>query len=297
MMKSMANDHFAPIPPDHTIGYPANAFAFRYVTRTAEDSGARSLVEVGVGLGNALDTFSSAGLDVYGFDNKPEMVATSREKAAALGIPADRFSVGALEDASTFSEVSAQGPFDLLVAMGVLPHIPEAQPRAAALRNIRSLLTPGGYAFIEFRNLLFSLVTFNRYSFEFIMDDLLAGVPDDVRAIVADDLRPRLEMNRPPVSGAGITTSGFDNPLTIPALFRQAGFTDVETIYFHFHPGMPYLEERDAAGFRAASHALEDQSVRDHAMGDDGSDWRGMFLASAFLIKARAPLDASSNTP
>lgn len=297
MMKSMVTDHFAPIPPDPAIGYPANAFAFRYVTQAAEATAARSLVEVGVGHGHALDTFSSAGLDVYGFDNNPEMVAASRERARTLGIPADRFALGALEDAASFAETSARGPFDLLVAMGVLPHIPDAEPRTEALHNIRALLAPGGHAFIEFRNLLFSLVTFNRYSFAFIMEDLLAGVPDSVRELVAEDLRPRLEMNRPPASGAGITTSGFDNPLTVPQLFRQAGFTEVETIYFHFHPGMPYLEERDPAGFRAASHALEDQSVREHVLDPEGSNWRGMFLASAFLIKARAPLDDSSHTP
>jgi len=288
-MKSMISMPTAAsqIAPDHTTPYPANAFAFHSVTATARETGAKTLVEVGVGHGNALSTFASSGLEVFGFDNNPEMVANSQAKAAELGLPDDRFALGSLEDGATFAETAASGPFDLLVAMGVLPHIPEPAPRGAALSNVRTLLNPGGYAFIEFRNSLFSLFTFNRYTFEFIMDDLLAEVPESIRSVVAADLRPRLEMERPPRSGPGVTMSGFDNPLEVPALFTEAGFTDVETIYFHFHAGPPFLEERDPAGFRAACHALE----------EDGSSWRGMFLASAFLIKARAPLDDSGNTP
>ena len=44
------------------------------------------------------------------------------------------------------------------------------------LNNMKSMVKSGGHVFIEFRNKLFSLFTFNRYTLEFIMDDLLRGV-------------------------------------------------------------------------------------------------------------------------
>ena len=77
----------------------------------------------------------------------------------------------------------------------------------------------------------------------------------------------------------------FDNPLTVPALFTDAGFDDVRVHYFHYHAGMPYLQSEDPEAFRRADVALE----------DDSSGWRGMFLASAFVIHARRPTTSSSD--
>ena len=62
----------------------------------------------------------------------------------------------------------------------------------------------------------------------------------------------------------------------------DAGFDDVRVHYFHYHAGMPYLQSEDPDAFRRADVALE----------DDSSGWRGMFLASAFVIHARRPAES-----
>jgi hypothetical protein len=78
-------------------------------------------------------------------------------------------------------------------------------------------------------------------------------------------------------------------------LFKDAGFVDVSVHYFHFHAGMPYLQSKDPSAFRAADIALEDAAFHatfEGASREGGSNdvtWRGMFLASAFLVEARRP--------
>jgi len=62
---------------------------------------------------------------------------------------------------------------------------------------MKALIKSGGSVFVEFRNKLFSLFTFNRYTYEFIMDDLLSGVSSKLKDIVGADLKSRLNMNKP----------------------------------------------------------------------------------------------------
>ena len=47
------------------------------------------------------------------------------------------------------------------------------------------------------RSVCHFLITFNRYTYEFILDDLLAGVSPQLKDLVAVDLKKRLAMDRP----------------------------------------------------------------------------------------------------
>jgi len=273
-----------PVPAnalDPEVDYPANAFAFRYVLPSLLAAPGRNFLEIGVGSGNALQTFSNAGFHISGFDNDDAAVSATRVQARELGLNEDRFVLGDLRNAESFRATSERGPFDGIVAMGVLPHISD---KPAALANLLDLTAPGGQVFIECRNLLFALTTFNRFTHSLLMDSLLSDVAGPVRDIVANELAERLRMDVPGSvaraadDGADILEA-FDNPLTVPALFDAAGFTDARVHYFHYHAGMPYLQSREPAAFRAADVALE----------DDATGWRGMFLASAFLVHARKP--------
>lgn len=268
---------------DPAVPYPANTFAFRTVHRLAREMGATSLVEIGVGGGNALDTFTSAGLAMYGIDKEAEHVAATVAKARELGVPDDRFWHTAVEDITDDHPLAAAGPFDILVAMGVLPH---SHDKIRTIRSMASLVRPGGYLCMEMRNALFSLVTFNRLTAEFVRDDLLPTTSGELRRAMDADFTARLSMDRPP---AHVHASAFDNPLTAPALFEDAGLVDVEVVYFHFHPAMPYLEDVDPVEFRRLSVELEDLGARPDGTIDQAQAWKGMFLASAFLVVARVP--------
>ena len=60
------------------------------------------------------------------------------------------------------------------------------------------LIRDGSRLFVEFRNRLFSLFTFNCYTNEFIIDDLLSGVPADVKSRVTQEVDKRFVVNLPP---------------------------------------------------------------------------------------------------
>ncbi len=261
-------------------GYPANHFAFRQVIsalremRGQDVSGPPRLLEVGVGHGNAVSIFSSAGFEVWGLDNNPEMVKKSQEKLQELGFPAGRVKWGDIEDSLSLSKFDTAAGFDSVLAMGVLPHVTHER---VALENMRQLVRPGGTVFVECRNKLFSLVTFNRFTYEFIMDDLLSDVGGPVRDAAEDFLKSRVDTDVP-ARPEGHEPK-YHNPLTIDQVFLESGFTNIQIRPFHYHAAMPRFEKSLADAFRAESIALENEP----------SGWRGLFLCSAFVVQAQRP--------
>jgi len=259
---------------DSGTGYPGNHFAFRHVLTTLHERKAKRLLEVGVGSGNAISVFSDAGLEFFGIDNKREMLERSQAKLKDSGLPVGNVMWGDVEDSVTLSTLRAIGGFDGLVTMGVLPHVAFER---SALINMYHLLNPGGTVFVECRNQLFSLFTFNRFTYEFIMHELIGDVDPKVKQSTDDFLKTRLDVDIPP-SQPGHSAKQH-NPLTIDKLFRDAGFTEIKVHPFHYHAALPRFESSLGRPFRAASIRLENES----------SDWRGLFLCSAFLVEAQRP--------
>lgn len=257
-------------------GYPGNHFAFRHALNVLHNRGAKRLLEVGVGNGNAISIFSGAGLDFFGIDNKPEMVTKSKGVMTKFGLNEKDVIWGDIEDSISLSPVRNTGGFDGLVAMGVLPHVTYER---AALENMWHLLKPGGTVFVECRNKLFSLVTFNRFTYEFILEDLLGDVDPAVRDASAEFLKGRVDVDMPPRPSGHAATQ--HNPLTIDRVFAEAGFTNISVVPFHYHAAIPRLEKPLAGPFRRESIKLENEP----------SDWRGLFLCSAFLVEAQRPTE------
>ena len=191
-----------------------------------------------------------------------------------LGLPEENISWGDIEDSVSLVEISRLGPFDALLAMGVLPVIGHEK---VGLQNMLSLVKPGGKVFVECRNKLFSLVTFNRHTYNFIMDDLLGEVAPSLRDATGSFLQTRVDMDSPP-KPSGVAAKSH-NPHEVTQIFEQAGFIDIEIKPFHYHAAPPHFERELSNAFRTESIALE----------DDPSDWRGLFLCSAFLVEARRP--------
>lgn len=255
-------------------GYPANHFAFQYVLEVLHERGAETLVEIGIGHGNAVPIFAEAGLALSGIDVDPELVAKSQQAMRTVGQDAERVMWGDIRDALSLSGLHRLGDADALVAMGVLPHV---EHEVSTLQNMRGLVKPGGTVFVEFRNKLFSLFTFNRFTHEFVMEDLLADVSPGVRAKADEFLRSRVDVDVPAKPSGH--AARFHNPLGIDAMFEDAGFVDIRVKPFHYHAAMPRFEAELGADFRTDSIALEAEA----------SGWRGLFLCSAFLVEARRP--------
>jgi len=273
---SLTPEQYQKLRVPDAAGYPANHFAFQPLLNVLHEHGASSLLEVGIGHGNAIQFFHAAGLQMWGVEINEDLVAKSKATMERWGLPTDRVVWGDIEDAMSLTGIRRAGPFDAVLAMGVLPHV---QHDRVALENMRTLVKPGGRIFVECRNKLFSLFTFNRFTYEFIMEDLLPDVPPEMQAATSEFLRTRLDTEVPPRPTGH--AARFHNPLDVDRTFIEAGFTDVVIRPFHYHATLPRFESSLGAAFREASIALENEP----------SGWRGLFLCSAFVVEARRPVD------
>ena len=266
--------------------YPANYFRMHLLINSFVKNNLKKVVEIGVGEGTPLVQLARAGMSVSGIDISHNMVAKAKENFSRNGLDESKISWGDIQDPMTYNQLLNEGKFDGLFAMGVMPHVHNDE---FVLGNIKNMVKPGGKVFIEFRNKLFSLFTFNRYTKEFILDDLLAGVSSELKDLVANDLENRLEMDKPTPRlketsagtndgdyvGYDAILSKFHNPFEAEQLFAKLGYKDINFLWYHYHPAMPFLSDQAKALFRNEALRLEHEVT----------GWRGFFLCSAFVIE------------
>lgn len=257
-------------------------------------SAATSLLDAGCGPASFLRDATDLGVDLYGFDLTPEMVDEAKRVLAPAGVPGARLWEGSVLDPSAFRcPAEPARRFGAAICVGVLPHIP-ADADDAVVAALADAVLPGGLVVAEARNQLFGLFTMNRYSHALVRDDLIGA--DALRARVSPEESDGLERaltrlegmfrtDLPPVRGGHEDEPGYDevlsrthNPLLLAESFRRAGLVDVRTLYYHFHALPPMLEADAPRLFREASIAMEDPE-----------DWRGLVMASAFLVAGRRP--------
>jgi 2-polyprenyl-3-methyl-5-hydroxy-6-metoxy-1,4-benzoquinol methylase len=268
---------------DPSLVYPANYFRLKLLVNSFKKKKIKKVFEVGVGEGTPLIELADAGMDVRGFDIAPAMVDIAKENFQKHGMEADRIFWGDIQKPASYKKgVIGHGTYDGLMAMGVMPHVENDEQ---VLKNMAAIVKKGGTLFIEFRNSLFSLFTQNRYSAEFILDELLKGVDPKMKKIVETDLRKRLRMDLPrarldvkgsKAPGYDAILSKFHNPFEVVPMFERLGLKDIKLLWYHYHPAMPYLQEKNPKLFLSESVKLEGEK----------SNWRGYFLCSAFVVEA-----------
>jgi 2-polyprenyl-3-methyl-5-hydroxy-6-metoxy-1,4-benzoquinol methylase len=250
------------------------------------EAGCRKLLDAGCGPASLLRSFAGLGIDLYGFDLTPEMVDEARRVMAPLGVPGDHLWEGSVADAESFRTPGGRRmEFDAAICTGVFPHVP-VEVESAALANLRAAVRPGGLVAIEARNQLFALFTLNRYSYQFFLDELVR--PDDLfqpgsdaaRSDVLNQLGERFRLDLPKVREGKAGEPGYDqvlsrthNPLVLREKVAAAGFRDVRLLFYHYHCLPPMFETSAPLLFREKSLAMEDPH-----------DWRGYFMASAFIV-------------
>jgi 2-polyprenyl-3-methyl-5-hydroxy-6-metoxy-1,4-benzoquinol methylase len=254
-------------------------------------SGARTVLDAGCGPASMLRGLGDLGADLYGFDLTQEMVVEARRVMAAHGVPPGNLWQGSVSDAAAFRPPSGEpAGFDAAICIGVLPHIPPTLDDRV-IANLRDAVRPGGMVALEARNQLFALFTLNRYSYEFFMSELVdreglrarAGSDGDALDRACATLAERFRTDLPPLRKGKTGEPGYDevlsrthNPLVLKERFAAAGFTEVRLLFYHYHCLPPMLETALPRLFRTASVAMEDPS-----------DWRGHFMASAFILAGR----------
>ncbi len=262
--------------------YPANYFRLQLLLNSFMTKNIKRIIEVGVGEGTPLSTLAKTGLDVWGFDISEAMVQKAKERMKKNNLDPNHIFWGDIQDPVTYSHAVSEGLYDGLIAMGVMPHVRNDD---MVIQNMAAMVRPGGTVFIEFRNSLFSLFTMNRYTMDFILNDLLRGVSSEIKDLVAKDLEPRLRMDMPSqrMTGESADAPGYDailskfhNPFEVMELFSRYGFVNMRLLWYHYHPAMPYLAAENPSLFRQEAIRLE----------HDPSNWRGFFLCSAFVVEA-----------
>jgi SAM-dependent methyltransferase len=272
----------APYPPVHVD----------LLKRVLGEAKVRRLLDAGCGPASMLRHLVDEKLDVYGFDLAPEMVSEARRVLAPFGVPAERIWQGSVLSAEGFRPQAAKSArrFDAAICIGVLPHIPE-EADLAVIRNLRDAVRKKGLVVLEARNAFFALFTLNRYSYRFFLDELVqaerlaahAGRDEaKVRAALAS-LEKQFRMDLPPVRRGKAGEPGYDevlsrthNPFVLKEQFAAAGLTDVRLLFYHYHCLPPMFEAEMPDLFRLHSLGIEDPE-----------DWRGHFMASAFMLVGR----------
>lgn len=259
--------------------------------RLLREACARNVLDAGCGPASFLRELADVKMDLYGFDLTPEMVAEAQRILSARGVPADHIWEGSVLSRESFrSPVGKVRRFDAAICIGVLPHIPP-EADAEVLQNLRGAVKKNGLVIVEARNQLFALFTLNRYSLQFLMDELMrvrelkdrAGDDLDKLNDMVQKMEQQFRMDVPPIRKGKAGEPGYDevlsrthNPLVLKEQFAKAGFRDVHLYFYHYHALPPLYGEEVPALFRAASLAMEDPE-----------NWRGYFMASAFLLTGR----------
>lgn len=254
------------------------------VRQRLDDARVRTLLDAGCGPASMLRDLAAPERELSGFDLTPEMVAE-----ACKVLPAAKVWEGSVTDPRAYRG----GPYDAAICFGVLPHI-RADDDVLVLKNLASCVRKGGSIYVEARNELFALFTLNRYSRDMFHSALI-----DIRSLrekasgeekkkledALQQLDERFRMDLPPVRKGKSGEPGYDevlarthNPFVLAEQARAAGLADVEVLFYHYHCLPPMLEAAVPQLFRAASVAMEDPK-----------DWRGHFMASAFILAGRRP--------
>ncbi|MFM8894815.1 MAG: class I SAM-dependent methyltransferase [Actinomycetales bacterium] len=262
--------------------YPVNYFRLQKVIEILRREGVQSLYEFGAAEATVMIRIHQAlGIPVKGNDLSPEMVRLGQQNLLQHGMDPQALSLVDVTDAGALAaERDRVGLVDAVIALGVIPHVADDDAFVAGMSDF---LRPGGTLILQVRNSMFSMFTFNRLTKEFVLDEIMAPVPEVFRNAVAADLDGRLAVDKPPIRrredghGYDEILSKFHNPLELADLVRAHGFEDLRYRWYNCHPAYPMLAGAfDPKEFRQAQIDLEaDES------------WRGMFLCSAGMIIAR----------
>ncbi|MFA4903578.1 MAG: class I SAM-dependent methyltransferase [Desulfobaccales bacterium] len=265
---------------------PVHRDLLKYLLREAK---VNSILDAGCGPASFLRELGDENLDLYGFDLTPEMVLEGQMVLEKHGIPSSHLWTGNVLDPTSFHMPGKKRVkrFDAVICIGVLPHIPHGHD-ITVIKNLRNAVKPKGLVVVEARNQFFSFFTLNRYSYNFFMEELIrrehlldkAGTGKTQLISLMKSLENQFHMDLPPIRKGKESEPGYDeilsrthNPLLLKEQFISQGFKDVKLLFYHYHCLPPMFEKEIPELFRQESLAMEDPE-----------DWRGYFMASAFLL-------------
>jgi SAM-dependent methyltransferase len=230
------------------------------------------IVEFGCGQGNLLHHLLSEGFDANGMEKHEAVVATARQRLATIGRQ-DRVLTGGVREFARLPPESA----DLVVVMGVFQYLSDqdyADMMAAAVRVLR----PGGCMAATFQNALFDLFTFNKYTIDFFMHQLVGPLlPPEQRGTVEQALASLIVNGDKPAHSPSRARDNIfvrlSNPLTLAAELAPFGLRMQSKHFYEWFGLPPLLGSLDGLA-PAVAQRFEVKNA---------SAWQGHFMANAFL--------------
>lgn len=263
-------------------GFPVDPAYYRrrLYNKFLNDNRPSKILDIGCGGGYTVLDALNLGLDAYGIEPVDALVANGKKILRENNQSEDRICKDDLANIVNYKE-----RYDLVSLLSVLPHVPESLWESAH-RDIAGLISSDGVYFGVYRNALFDLYTFNSFTIDFYLENLLADVDfsEDKSGV---QLRLRELISFPDIPGREHTNArdkNFgklervkSNPLTIGKYLKSFRL-DVEKIqYYHFHC-LPPIAMNKMNDYKGTNHKME------LSMSDS---WQGAFMAAMFIVQAR----------
>jgi len=272
--KSYYNDYYK-----STKNYPA--IHIDIVKSLLKKNKIKNVLDIGCGPASMLREISNRKLSCFGFDFTEEMIIEGKRILKKLNLDENNVWVGSATKKKDYYVKKKK--YDSVISFGVFPHL-NNQEENKVIKNSYEILKKNGIILIEARNSLFSLFTQNRYTSEFLRNNLIKIEPsikeenDNLKKIF-NRIEDKLFMNQPFIRKGKKGMPGYDqvlsktnNPFLMEEKFRRIGFKNIQTYFYHYHIVPPVYQKFLPKTFIKRSLKIENPL-----------DWRGYFMASAFI--------------
>ena len=256
------------------LGYPGNQKRFEIIRSLVKKHAPKKVLYIGCGACMPMVMLMKEfDCIIHGIDFSKKMIDRGKTILQENGFSSDLIHEGDIEHAETLPD----DEYDFAIAAGVFTHFPDDN---IAFKNIHSKLRNGGVLVVEFRNELFSFFSYNRFSYDFIVNqlifsqDLPVALKSNVNAFFkkAFDLPSDGDIDYQSTHISNGVIKKFHNPITIASVLKQAGFVFNSNYFYHFHALPIRFEQFDSKTYSNLSVKCEDPT-----------DWKGYFMASAFV--------------
>jgi SAM-dependent methyltransferase len=231
------------------------------------------ILDFGCGQGRLLAHLVKSGFNAYGMEVHQGMRDAAVAELAKIG-EGDRLFAGGIDELSQFPE----GSYSHVITMGVMQYLSDEE-YSRAVDAIARLLQPGGKWIVTFQNALFDLYTFNKYTVDHYMNELIGpllnsteqqSIKASLEALLQNPELPKYEPRR----ARDNIFVRLSNPLTIGQ--ETPGFRLVSKDFYDWNGLPPILR---------GNHSDIATRLTDHFEFDNSDDWRGHFMAGAFLAQ------------
>ena len=255
------------------IRYPQNVKREEIFVNLLKKHKPKKIVDAGCGTGMPLIDIKKRGFNIIGYDKAKNMILEAQKNLKKNKLPSDLVFYDDFENPKKIKNSSV----DCILGMGAFYY---SKNTNKTLLNQRKKLKKNGRLIFSARNRLFDIATLNNYTKNFL-DEIY-----EVKSLkknwkkqyenLTKNFSDRKKHKHKNIDENGVFNHIPHNPITVKSEMAKLGLK-VDGIYFyHFHALPPVFENFDQFYYRKISWKVENPL-----------DWRGFFLASAFVIDCK----------